>query len=317
MNYEIIKQVKFKDKSILSSSFKIEEDVSIYIYIVRKGNSFGIFSEKEEELVPCEYDNITLINCEIFQLVKDGKIGIAHIIESDDSSLLLNTLIPCEYDSLDYSKSMAIALLRKDELSGQKFRAYFPWHGMLTDWYDSYEILGRGLVELRNTEANELFDAIEGKMILKHNNIAYHAFDVLLNEPDDPDDIYYEDIGVVISTFGERDSILFYDRKNLTQFFYNGDMHPIYGTGCCYEMEKPFVNGFVVEDKEKGLILLDRHCNPIKIDNPAWIKIKSQVEVYGSRYHEITEYTFSSNAVNCENIVETLFGDMNEYLEIP
>lgn len=315
MKYEIAKRIKFKGKYILSSSFEIEEDVSSYIYIVKLGNKFGIFNGNKEELVPCEYDNITFINYELFQLVKNGKIGIAHIMESDDSSLLLNKLIPCEYDSLDYSKSMAIAVLRKDVFEGQKCRAYFPMSDMLTDWYDTYEILGRGLVELRNTEANELFDAFEGKMILKHNNTSYDAFDVLLNEPDDPEDIYFEDTGVVIHTFGERNSLLFYDRKTVTQFFYNGDMHPIYGTDCCFDKDKPFVNGFVIEDKEKGLILLDKHCDPIRIDEPAWIKIKSQAEVYGSRYHEITEYHFSSNTFSCENIVEALFGDMNEFLE--
>lgn len=316
MNYEIIKQVKFKDHVTYSITNE-RIDCSSYIFIVEKENKCGIINEDEVELVPCEYDNITFISCEIVQLVKNGKIGIAHIKESDDSSPLLNMLIPCEYDSLDYSKSMAVAVLRKDELTGQKCRAYFPWFDMLTDWYDSYEILGRGLVELRNPKENELYDAIEGKMILKHNNIAYHTFDVLLNEPDDPDDIYYEDIGVVIHTFGERDSVLFYDHKTVTQFFYNGDMHPIYGTGCFFEMDKPFVTGFVIEDKEKGLILLDKYCEPIRIDDPAWIKIKSQVEVYGSRYHEITEYPFSSNTISCENIVETLFGNMNDFLEIP
>ncbi|MGN1135589.1 MAG: hypothetical protein ACI4SF_05155 [Oscillospiraceae bacterium] len=165
MDYEITKRIKFKEKYMVSSSFEKEEDVSSYIYIVKLGNKYGIFSDDNEELVPCEYDNITFLNFEIFQLVKKGKIGIAHIEELDDeySSQRLKRLIPCEYDSLDYSKSKATVALKKDEFEGQKCRVYFPMSDMLTDQYDSYEILGRGLIELCNSNGSELFDLLKGK----------------------------------------------------------------------------------------------------------------------------------------------------------
>ncbi|MGN1135590.1 MAG: hypothetical protein ACI4SF_05160 [Oscillospiraceae bacterium] len=151
-------------------------------------------------------------------------------------------------------------------------------------------------------------------MILKHNNFSYEQIDVLINDTEGPYDLF-DNYGVVISAFGDRNSLIYYDRKTVTQFFYNGDMHPIYGTDFCEEMNSPLAVGFIIADKEKGMILLDRRCNPIRIDDPAWIKIKSQVEVYRRNTHCITEYPFSSNTFCCKNIIEALFGNKNEFLE--
>lgn len=76
MDY-VVKQ-RVNDPYALPPRVYKEEHVKDYsgVCIVSKDELYGIIDDADNELVPCEYDNITIIGFGLFQLVKNGKLGL-------------------------------------------------------------------------------------------------------------------------------------------------------------------------------------------------------------------------------------------------
>lgn len=92
----------------------------------------GILTGNESTiLIPAEYDNVSVLDIDIYLLVKDGQMGLAHI-ETSGLNTEVKTIIPCEYDLITCSDYV---YLKKDFENGSRMRVYFPFSRKLSEWY--------------------------------------------------------------------------------------------------------------------------------------------------------------------------------------
>lgn len=102
------------------------------VCIVRENGKTGICTGDESVvLIPVGYDNISVLDLELYLLVKEGYMGVAHI-EYSGFKTEVKTIIPCEYDLITCSDYV---YLKKDFENGSMMRVYFPVSGKLSDWY--------------------------------------------------------------------------------------------------------------------------------------------------------------------------------------
>lgn len=259
----IIKQ-RVNDPHALPPHAYKEEYANDYssVCIICKDDFYGITDDDSNELIPCEYDNITIIGFGLFQLVKNGKLGLAHLrrkFGKGGDPFVLKRLISCEYDVIVCPWHEEIVILRKDEPMGMRVCAYFTYTEEITDWYSNYEILDRDIVELRNSDGSYLYDARKGKMFLHHKNKSLFSFDASLKNETAHSSMKAGGRGIVILAYGRSKSAIYYTGKRTRQYFYEGELHPIYKKFGCYDGHRPAVDGFLFECGN-NIILLSADC---------------------------------------------------------
>lgn len=314
MDY-IIKQ-RVNDPHTLPPHVYKEEHADDYssVCIVSKDNLYGIIDDNDNELVPCEYDNITIIGFGLFQLVKSGKLGLARLYRESGKCnypFVLKKLIPCEYDVIACPWHEEIVVLRKDEAVGMKVRAYFTDIEELTDWYSNYEILDRDIVELRNSDGSYLFDARNGKMFLHHENNSLISFDAPFKDEDELDFMKVGGRGIVIITYGKKESIIYYNGKRTRQYFYEGEVHPIYKVTECDAGHRPAVDGFILEE-DGNMILLSADCQRKGTDNLFQIKAETRIEAYSKDTNQTVVYPFASETYRSELALKDFFEECDD-----
>lgn len=141
------------------------------IHIARKYEKYGVVRPDGEEILPFEYDNISMAGFGIYQLSKGGKLGIADICKpnyDDYEPYVLRHLTPCVYDVIEYPQhGESFVLLRKDKEDGSEMQIYFPKSAKLSEevfW--RVEHTDRDfLVAIDNSQLLKAFDR-EGNNIL-------------------------------------------------------------------------------------------------------------------------------------------------------
>lgn len=228
------------------------------ICIIYKDGFYGIIDDNNNELVPCVYDNITIIGFGLFQLVKNGKLGLARLYRGyrkPRDPFILKRLIPCEYDAISCPWYEEIIILQKDEPLGLRVRAYLTYPEEMTDWYSNYAILDRDIVELRNSDGSYLYDARNGKMFLHHKNKSLFSFDVPSKSENALDFMKVGGRGIIILAHGKNKSAIYYNGKRTKQYFYEGELHPIYKRVGCYDGHRPAIDGFIFECGNNKILL--------------------------------------------------------------
>ena len=310
MDY-VIKQ-RINDPGTLPPHVYQEEKADEYssVCIVSKDNLYGIIDANNEELVSCEYDNITIIGFGLFQLVKNGKLGLARLYREPlkyNDPIILKRLIPCEYDVIDCPWHEEIVILRKDEPVGMSVRAYFTDVEKLTNWYSNYVILDRDIVELRNADGSYLFDARNGKMFLHHENDSFVALDAPFKDEDELDFMEVGGRGIVILAWGKKqDSIIYYNGKRTRQLFYEGDIHPIYKVTDNEQGHRPAVDGFILEE-DGNMMFLSADCQRKGADNLLHIKAETRIETCCKDTKQTIVYPFSSKTYRSEAAFKEIF----------
>lgn len=315
MDY-IVKQ-KINDPHTLPPHVFKEENAEDYssVSIVSNGTFYGIINDDNEELVPCEYDNITIIGFGLFQLVKNGKLGLARLYRESlkyNYPIVLKRIIPCEYDVIECPWHEEIVILRKDETVGMSVRAYFTDVEELTDWYSNYKILDRDIVELRNSEGSFLYDARNGKMFLHHENISQFSFDAPFKDEDELDFMKVGGRGIVICTWSKnKSSIIYYNGKHTRQYFYEGEILPIYKVTECDSGHRPAVDGFILEEGG-SMILLSADCQRRGTDNLFQIKAETRIEAYSKDTNQTIVYPFASETYQSELALKDFFEECDD-----
>ncbi len=284
------------------------------IYIVSNNRLYGVTDDDDEFIVPMEYDNITVIGFGLLQLVQNGKLGLAHLVRAsgkDNQPFSLETLLPCEFDSIVCPWYEEIVILRKDEAIGMKVKAYFTEISQTTEWYEDYEILDRDILELRDPTGSYLYDARNGKVFLHHENKSLFSFDAPFKKETDLNFSEIGSRGIVITTFGEKDSLIYYNGKRTRQYYYEGEVHPIYTGTDCHEGHRPVVNGFIIE-ADGGMVLLSADCQRLRTDKLASIQVHTRIEAYSKDTNQTVVYPFASDTYHCKQDIKDFFANCDE-----
>lgn len=256
------------------------------IYIVNDGIGYGIIDDDNNEIIVCEYDNITVIGFGLLQLVKNGKVGLAHFgrgLSDKSQPILLKMVIPCEYDAIESPWHEGIVILRKDEYDGMKVRTYFTYVNELTDEYDYYQILDRDIIELKNTSGYELFDARTGKCFLNHKNQSLVSFNAHISDKSKDN--------IVILSFGK---LIFYDGNIAKEHYYDGDVHPIFKTTDVLASDRPLIKGFVIENPD-GIQIISADGRYIEISEALSVAIDHRIEIFDNDYNQDFIYPFEAD----------------------
>lgn len=319
MDY-IIKQRINSPHTIPSFDEKHIDDYSS-IYIANDGHLYGVLDDNNTVIIPFEYDNITLIQASLLQLVKGGKLGLARIdreFNKEFQPIEVIRIIPCEFDSIVTPKHNYIVILKKDEAVGMSVRAYFTSVDELTDWYSNYIILGRNIVELSNSDGNYLYDN-KGKMFLHHQNQACIAFDVPFKDEDEKDYYEFGRRGIVVFADSHRtnnsskDSLIYYNGKRARQYFFKGEIHPIYKVTDCENGPRPIVDRFIIEE-DGNMVLLSADCNRIRTGDLAQIKVETRIETYSKDTNRTVVYPYSSKTYQSELELHEFFNECCDLL---
>lgn len=261
------------------------------IYIVNNGIGYGIIDDDNNELIACEYDNITVVGFGLLQLVKNGKVGLAHFgrgLSDKSQPILLKRMIPCEYDAIESPWHEGIVVLRKDEYDGMKVRTYFTYVNKLTDEYDYYQILDRDIIELKNTSGYELFDARSGKCFLHHKNQSFVSFNAHISDKSKEN--------IVILSFGK---FIFYDGNIANEHYYNGYAHPIFKTTDVQASDRPLIKGFIIENTD-GIQIMSAEGQYVEVSNTVSVAIDHRIEIYDNDCNQYFIYPFEADSYRAE-----------------
>lgn len=156
---------------IINTNDYLPSEKENIVYICLKNGKYGIFSlEKEEMIIPFEYDNITYAEDGIYLLIKGGKMGLAHLefnyCEGKVVFCNKKLITPCEYDFIHTLNSYGKAyVLQKNTLERISVQVYLPWVSRLTEEYERYRYLDEGFIELNRENKRVLIDDSTGDVI--------------------------------------------------------------------------------------------------------------------------------------------------------
>lgn len=276
-NYTILQRINTPHRILPHTFDEGNKDVYSSIYIVKDGDMYGVIDDNGNEFIPCEYDNITVIGFGLFQLVRKGKLGLAHYgrdTRNNSAPFSLITLLPCEMDYVEARWYEETVILRKDVPNGMKVRAYFTYAKKLTEWYDDYIVLDRDIVEMRDCQKSYLYDARDGEMFCCHKNksyITYNAFDDCNGECQED-----EEHSIVIHASGQCESLICYGKNGLRIYYADGEINPVIKSMNFSGGHRLPVIGFVVRG-ENGDTLLSSDCYEMHRDSD--IKVVTKVVI--------------------------------------
>lgn len=262
-NFTILQRINTPHRVLPHTFDEENKDTYSSIYIVKDGDMYGVIDDNDNVFIPCEYDNITVIGFGLLQLVKNGKLGLAHYSRErkiHDAPFYLEELLPCEYDFIDAPWYEEIVVLRKDDFNRMKVRAYFTNIKKLTDWYDDYSILDRDIVEMQNAKDYFLYDARNGKMFFHHNNKSFCTFNAF-NEA--KSNLFEsKEQGIVIYAAGICESLIYYYKDDVRIYNTEGEIKPIAKAMYFENGNRLPAIGFVIKEKD-GVTLLGPDCREI------------------------------------------------------
>lgn len=148
---------------------------------------FGIICKDDNEqrlLLPFEYDNITMAGFSLYLLIKDGKMGIAHIKRVPNSGggiyFELLKLIPCEYDLITFpTNGESFVLMRKDTEESSHFQIYFIRTKKVSDSFWRVEYIDRDFIAVTDiAKSKTVILSRSGKQLFTYNSTCFcHAFE--------------------------------------------------------------------------------------------------------------------------------------------
>lgn len=161
MNYTVKQRI---NNAHSLPAYSNDADGPCYLSIAFFNGKCGILTDTGDEFLPFEYDNISICGFGLLQVIQSGKIGIIHISGSAKGGFLLERLIACEYDFLDFQHCDYI-LLRKDAESGFHYRVYFPRLKLFSEECTNVFPINQEYVELSGPNFRKVMNATTGIVV--------------------------------------------------------------------------------------------------------------------------------------------------------
>lgn len=243
---------------------------------------------------------------------------MAHLWRDPDKPNLpfftLKNVIPCEYDVIDCPWNEGVVVLRKDEPTGMKVRAYFSAANVLTHYFEDYTILDRDILEMRSADGSFLFDGRNGRMFCHHENVSVSTFDAPSTEEEELDRFEVGGRGIVIATLGKRNSMIYYNGKQALPYYHEGEAHPIFKATSCDSGDRPVIDGFLIEEND-SMVILSNDCERIHTDDLANVQVLTRLDAYSVTGNQDVVFQFDGEIFCCEKIMDEIFKNCNELFE--
>ena len=255
-----------KEKLIINSldslTFDAQND-GHYITICEKEGKCGITDNLGEVILPFEYDNISRTGFCFLQSIKNGKVGLVHLGESD-GKIVINQIIPCEHDYGEVKQFQNVVLLHKNDTYKNLVSVYFGNSQKLIQDAQDCSVLRTftNLINVDKDELSYLFDCTTGELIYKTTMTCVDGY----NTPQNRVVQYITDDGncclVVINDGVVKELVLKTDRVIAIDNVEIDDF--------------PLTVGFLIERPE-GYILLDEECGGVT-PKVIEVNVKSVIE---------------------------------------
>ena len=269
MNEYNVKQ-KINNNSIPPTIYSENKNKSC-ILIAEKDGKYGIIdSNSKKELLQFEYDNITIGGFGLYLLIKNGKMGLAHIVRpllSQNAEFNLVKIIPCEYDFISFPRNAtSFVILRKDSLESSLTQIYFK----------RVQILSESFYDIRYFDTDFIFavDKDNPNIEIAYNNQGELLYKSETKIPNGQTHMAYqtdENTVVFVRTGSEYQVEFTMIKKNNKKFeiktkCYDKFIRPIRADNYIITFERSFAFGFVCLENN-DYIILNGELDKIKEQN--------------------------------------------------
>lgn len=234
---------------------------------------YGILTDEGTELLPFQYDNIVVRGFGLLQLVRNGRYGLVHLMQSDeDGTYRVVVRIRCEYDLIDAGPE-GVTFLRKQGMhsghsNGSTVRAYLAKPRLLTTEYAHENVLsqryGRGLLAMEYNGWEDVYDVETGEILTTEKNVialgGYETADATVIQRDHD---------------GGYGSLLRIEKKKKIKHVFKGTA--AFAVNGIDEDGEPEATGFIVET-ENGFEILDERLRPMTDKTFAVVSVGSVLE---------------------------------------